>query len=192
MSTDVIEFERDKEDQAWARWVARNLDFLFLLPITLLIFTAWGAAVELGRLPENSLDWTTNPLLAAAVELVMTFVLLCLWEPLFLSNSGTTPGKWIMGISVRREDGARLSFPVAFLRLIWVWFVGLASGIPFLSLVTMLIARAKLVSDGVTAWDEGLKCRLTHRKRHPVLWAAMIILFIGTNAAFAILNRVMQ
>jgi len=53
----------------------------------------------------------------------------------------------------------------------------------------MLIARSKLVADGVTAWDEGLKLQVTHKKRHPIVWVLMIVLVVGTSIVVAVLSR---
>lgn len=57
------------------------------------------------------------------------------------------------------------------------------------TLIMMLISRAKLVSDGATAWDEQLDCRVEHRKRHPALWALVIVVVLSLNFGIAILAR---
>jgi len=185
----VVEYERSREDQAWARWLARGADGLLLTPIIVLLFALLGVAVELGRAPAVILEWSENPITARVMEIVAAFFLFALWEPLFLSNTGTTPGKWIMGISVRTADGKKLSLVRALGRFLTVWFVGLGAGIPLLSLITMLMARAKLVSDGKTGWDERLDCEVQHKKRHPLVWLLVIVFVLGLNAAFAVWSR---
>ncbi len=152
-------------------------------------FLALGAAVEFGRLPAETLLWLDNPISAAVVEVVVFFSLMLLWEPLFLSNTGTTPGKWVMGIGARRPDGRNLSLFTAYLRFVWVWVIGLGLGIPLVSLICMLIARSKLVADGTTAWDEGLKVQITHTKRHPIVWTLAIVFVVGLTIAFRVLSR---
>jgi hypothetical protein len=56
----------------------------------------------------------------------------------------------------------------------------------------MLIARAKLTADGVTAWDERLGSVVEHRKRHPALWTVVLIVVIGSNIALRILEQMPQ
>lgn len=186
---DVVPFERSREDQAWARWLARGVDSVLILPIVFAVFIALGIAVELGRLPPEFLDWTANPIMASVGEIVITWVLFMLWEPLFMSNTGTTPGKWIMGVGVLREDGSKLGFFTALGRFFWVWAVGLGLYIPLVALICMLISRSKLIADGVTHWDQGLKLQVTHKKRHPFVWFLVIVVVMCINVGVAILSR---
>lgn len=186
---DVAPFERSREDQGWARWLARSLDALLISPFIFIFFFALGLAVEFGRLPPEFVTWADNPIAAAIVEVVAFFAFMLLWEPLFLSNTGTTPGKWLMGVRVRRADGRKVGLFAAYLRFVWAWAVGLGLGIPLVSLICMLIARSKLISDGATAWDEGLKLQVTHAKRHPIVWALVIVCVAGLTIAFRVLNR---
>jgi len=182
-------FERERGNQAWARWLARSIDAILITPFVFLFFAALGLAVELGRLPYDFVAWVDNPIAAAVVEVVVFFALMMLWEPLFLSNTGTTPGKWVMGVRVRRADGRNVGLLAAYLRFGWVWAVGLGLGIPFVSLICILIARSKLVSGGATAWDQGLKLDVTHSKRHPLLWTLMIVLVVGITITFRVLSQ---
>lgn len=193
MTSDVIDgavaFERERDTQAWARWLARSIDGLLMTPFVLAIFLALGAAVELGRLPPEFIGWADNQLATAVVEIVTAFVLAALWEPLFLSNTGTTPGKWIMGVRLRRADGRHLSLLTAYGRFFWVYAVGLGFGIPLVALICMVISRAKLVSEGATAWDKGLKVDVVHTKRHPLVWTLMVIFVVGLNILIGVLSR---
>jgi uncharacterized RDD family membrane protein YckC len=185
----AVEFERSREDQAWARWLARSADALMLTPFVFIAFAVLGVLIEIGRAPAVILSWFENPLLAGVLELGVMFLLFALWEPLFLSNTGTTPGKWIMGMRVRRNGGERLSFARALNRFVRVWFIGMGAGVPLLTLITMLIARAKLAADGVTGWDERLDSVVHHRKRHPLVWTLVIVLVVGLGLGLRLLNR---
>lgn len=188
----VIEYERDRQDQAWARWLARIVDSILVQPIVFLAFMAWGVAVEFGRLPAESLAWLENSFATQAVEIVAIFLTLALWEPLFLSNTGTTPGKFIMGVRVRRSNGENLSWWRALQRFVQVWIVGMGLRIPVLALILMLIARAKLTSEGVTAWDKNLDCKVQHSRRHPMLWALTAFLAVGISVALAVFARLSE
>lgn len=186
---DVVPYERSREDQGWARWLARGIDSILILPIVFAIIIGLSIAVELGRLPIEFIAWTQDPVLATVGEVVVTFALFLLWEPLFISNTGTTPGKWIMGVGVRREDGKRAGFFTGIARYLLVWAVGLGLFIPLVALICMLISRSKLIADGVTFWDERLKLQVTHKKRHPIVWVLVIVLVLGINIGVAILSR---
>ena len=184
-----IVFERDRDTQAWARWLGRLIDRVLLLPLAFGVFFAVGALVEIGRLPSEFIDWLDNPIKTAAAEIAVVFVLAALWEPLFLSNTGTTPGKWIMGVRIRRPDGSNISLFTAVRRFFWVYIAGLGLGIPLVSLICMLVARATLVSEGALSWDTNLGIEVTHAKRHPLVWLAAFILVFGINIGLGILNR---
>ncbi|MBC7769060.1 MAG: RDD family protein [Phycisphaerales bacterium] len=185
----ALEYERSRDTQAWARWFARAADALMLTPFVFVAFAMLGVLVELGRAPVEIYGWIEQPIVAGIMELGMMFVLFALWDPLFISNTGTTPGKWIMGVRVRRADGSKLSFFRALNRFVRVWFIGMGAGVPLLTLILMLISRAKLVSDGVTAWDEQLNCKVEHRKRHPALWVLVIVVVLVVNLGLRILSE---
>ncbi|MFO0204201.1 MAG: hypothetical protein ACK528_13850 [Alphaproteobacteria bacterium] len=53
----------------------------------------------------------------------------------------------------------------------------------------MLIARSKLETEGVTAWDKNLDCKVEHRKRHPAIWWLVAFLAIIANVGLATLAR---
>jgi hypothetical protein len=72
----AIEYERSRDDQVWARWLARCADALLLSPITFLLFVALGLAVELGRVPAEVISWVDNPILAAIVVFFLLMALL--------------------------------------------------------------------------------------------------------------------
>jgi hypothetical protein len=94
-----------------------------------------------------------------------------------------------MGVSVRRESGRRLSLPRALGRFVTLWFVGLGAGVPFLSFILMLMARAKLINDGKTGWDEQFDCVVEHKKRHPLVWGTVLVLAVGVSIAIRIWSR---
>lgn len=188
----VIEYERAREDQAWARWLGRMVDSILIQPIVFVAFFAWGIGVEMGRLPAETLMWLDDPVLSPFIEILAVFLGLALWEPLFISNTGTTPGKFIMGVRVLRANGDKLSWWRAFQRFVQVWVVGMGLRIPVLVIILMLIARAKLTGEGITAWDQNLDCKVEHRRRHPAIWALTAFLAIGISAALVIMVRLAE
>lgn len=185
----TVAFERERDTQAWARWLGRAIDQVLLLPFVFGIFVALAAAVEVGRLPYEFIAWVDNPILATIGEITISLLLTALWEPLFISNTSTTPGKWIMGVRVKRADGRNVGLLTAFGRYFWVYAVGLGLGIPLVAFICIVVAHIKLISDGVTAWDEGLKLTVLHKKRHVIVWTLAFIIVIGVNITFAVLSR---
>jgi hypothetical protein len=53
----------------------------------------------------------------------------------------------------------------------------------------MLIARSKLIADGVTSWDARLRCKVEHRRRHPFVWLLVIVFVLGVSITFWVLER---
>ena len=92
----------------WRRFFARNVD-AGLYGLLWSMLSQWVFRIN----PENvmsNLAWT---LACGYVSWLLTFV----FEPVLLHYWGTTPGKWIFGLSVRDEDGEKLSIRTAYARL---------------------------------------------------------------------------
>ena len=71
--------------------------------------------------------WT---LLMSYLTWAVQFVL----EPLLLSTWGYTPGKWVLGLTVRNAEGGKLRFSQAAARLAGVFCRGEGYGIPLYNL----------------------------------------------------------
>ena len=61
-------------------------------------------------------------------------------ETAFLGTLGTTPGKAMLGVSVRDYRGRRLSFPMAFRRSLFVMVLGLGCFAPSLMLLALFFS----------------------------------------------------
>ena len=81
-----------------------------------------------------------------------------------LSLFGSTPGKWLLNVSVRKSDGTRPTCSQAFERCFLVWWRGLGIGFPVVTLITQMVAYGKLMGDGITTWDRDAGFRVRHRK----------------------------
>ncbi|MGD2169970.1 MAG: RDD family protein [Chlamydiota bacterium] len=134
-----------KEDTShvnpWIRFLARMIDYSFF-------------GVILSFFPKvYSFHFTMVPLLYL------------LWVPIeavLLSSWGYTPGKFLLKtkLSYKRH---RLSLPTSMRRAFLVWFRGFGMGIPFVNLITMLVAYSHLKSAKLTTWDRDEKILITHR-----------------------------
>jgi uncharacterized RDD family membrane protein YckC len=123
----------------WTRYWARIFDvFLFSVVV----------GVTVGLLAPDLLDPAFEQLLTLVALFMWTFV-----EAVLLVTVGTTPGKWLLKTQLARADGQALSFSDALGRSLKVWVRGMALGVPFVSLVTLISAHNRLKREGITSWD---------------------------------------
>lgn len=69
-------------------------------------------------------DQVLDGALRSLADMYGGWLFLFLLEPILLAAWGYTPGKWIMGLRVRREDGRKLTWEEAGDRLVGVFFRG--------------------------------------------------------------------
>jgi hypothetical protein len=160
-------FPTPRNVHPWLRYWARMVDVgLFSFFIIVVIVIAYPPA---GNLP----DPLMNMLMLALYILV---------EPILLSTIGTTVGKAFFGIRLRKPDGGKLSFGNALARSCKVAFKGLAIGVPFVSLFTMLNAYNRLSSKGITSWDLEERVLVTHKKLGIVRMILLVLVITGMVA----------
>lgn len=85
-------------------------------------------------------------------------------EAFNLSFFGSTLGKWIFGISVRKSNGEKLKFGEAVARGFRIWWQGLGLSIPIISFFTLQKSYSTLSSTGTTTWDREGNCRIEHKQ----------------------------
>jgi hypothetical protein len=142
------------------RWAARNFDiFLFAILSGVFLEIFFPSALK-----------TPHSGLGIILQFVYIFV-----EPLMLSSWGTTPGKALFKIRLRKQDGAIPSYSEALKRSFEVWIKGLGLGIPIVALVTMGISYNELVKEKITAWDRDGGYCLSHQIIGPI---RTVIIFI--------------
>lgn len=151
----------------WSRFLARHFDLFFAS-------FAGGCcfAVATGPAAGEFSILLYVVLLAASIPV----------EALFISMTGTTPGKALFATRVRNKDGSRLTFFQAFARALDVWVWGLGLGIPIISLVAMLVSYSRLDENGETGWDARGKHVVQHAEMqasHYLMIAAVVLGFIG-------------
>ncbi|MBE0546237.1 MAG: RDD family protein [Rubrivivax sp.] len=132
----------------WRRFFARIID-LWILAIP----TTFGAAYALASMYPAFAVWIQRPGSA--------FVLGWLLLPLTLSAEavvfgifGTTPGKALLAIAVRTSTGTKLSFAEYVRRQIRLYWFGLGTGFPFVSVVTMALQRRRLKAGKQARYDD--------------------------------------
>lgn len=161
----------------WRRFFARNVD-AGLYGLLWSMLAQWVFRIN----PENfiqltaSLAWT---LACGYAGWLLTFV----FEPVLLHYWGTTPGKWIFGLSVRDEDGNKLSIRTAYARLWGVFGYGNCYALPFFDwYYNYKCYRA--CKEEELSWDLENGCSIVVRERE-VRWyrVALYLLVIGLRTA---------
>lgn len=153
----------------WVRYWARQLDYAF-----------WGIAfgIPLAFIYEPILNLPT---------IVLGFIFLVpfvLTEATLLSTWGTTPGKALLKIRVRRLNGDKPSFGQAFGRTADVIFRGVGLWIPIVAFFTHITAYYKLTRNGITSWDKAGGFAVEHRS---VGYVRAFLVAIGLFGIFVIL-----
>jgi uncharacterized RDD family membrane protein YckC len=109
--------------------------------------------------------------------MVLVFVYMFI-EPIMLSSWGSTPGKELFKIRLRRHDGEKLSFSDAMGRSLRVWSWGEGLGIPVVTLITNYISYRQLVETGRTSWDRRGSFAYSHQIVGPARTAAAVVFFV--------------
>lgn len=159
----------------WRRFFARSLDGSFaFLPFAIIAIIAVAAgSVVFPVLSPLVLALLPFPLLLVVV------VLFLLIEAFCISRFGTTPGKALYGISLRTAEGRRLPFRLAFWRAFAVLVRGQGLWIPFVNLVTIVVAYVTLKRDGQTTWDRDGEIVVRHRPFSVLRIVLLIVIWFG-------------
>jgi len=151
----------------WIRYWARYID-IFVFSLFFGIFLAIFIPSALGL-----------------SEIFLTVLILFIWvfaESALLSSWGTTPGKWLLKITVKGQN-EKIDFSSALNRSFAVWLKGLGLGIPIVSIFTLISSYNHLTKEGATIWDEDGHFTVTHKK----IGAVRIIVAIVVSILFLLL-----
>lgn len=133
----------------WARFWARNIDYLLCMVVFLLLSTA--------------LANTGNVWVNLLIAFVVPGIVLVGYDAILLSVFGQTIGKAIFGLSVESQDGGNLLFGDALRRSFKVWLFG-NGGYLFFPMATAFMwwgARKSLAATGGHAlWDAACNSRV--------------------------------
>jgi len=132
----------------WVRYWARSLDyFLFAFLTGIIIGLLYPPALEISHH-------------------IFSMIILCTYifvEAFMLASWGSTPGKALLRVHLKKTGGNKLSYSEAFKRALKVWIRGLGLGIPIVSICTLINANIKLNKEGITSWDQEGKFLVTHQ-----------------------------
>jgi uncharacterized RDD family membrane protein YckC len=112
------------------------------------------------------------------------YVLWTICVAILLTVVGTTPGKFLFGLSIAREDGRRPDFLQAFGRSWSVLVLGCGLGLPVVSLMTYHTSYRKLDYNGCTSWDESRHLVVRSPAR---AWWVWVLAWLGAVALSSII-----
>ena len=148
----------------WRRYFARTFDIIVY--VFLIAFAVGYAFPEQAiYLSDKHFDLFLN---FAYMIFIIPIEAFCLYA------FGSTIGKALYGIHVERI-GQVVSFGAAFHRTFYIWFFGLALGIPLVGLVSTLVAYFRLKKTGTTSWDANLGWTVSHTRLGGVRWIAILL-----------------
>ena len=160
----------------WRRFLARALD----LSLAGILWSALQYLVLHWYWPESGLMGLADTLVSAWGAWLFLLVL----EPILLCTWGYTPGKRLLRLKVRREDGSKLDLERAVIRTAWIFLRGFALGIPLLNLLCLGTCYDRCIKDQVMPWDHGLRYTVRPAgKKRAAVYAAILLLTPIPNLA---------
>ncbi len=176
-----------EQSRPWVRYWAKMFDMNYFQVVWLAFLTFFAP----GQTTVSIMDF-----MWAALAGFFPFLV---FEAMFLSMFGTTPGKWVLNVRVRTSAGTKLTFMDAFGRGLWLWLLGFGLGIPLFTLIGHLMSYSRLKQQGTTGWDERGGFQVLHRPVSTLrtfgfifLWLALPTAFVVSWAGFAVLKAIMM
>lgn len=163
-----VELKEDsipKVTSPWHRYFARMADEMILM-------TLWNLLAAL-VFHINILETGWQGFLMGSI---LSGILLLLAEPVMLSRFGTTPGKFLMGLSVTAESGARLTWREAYHRTWTVLKKGYGFHIPVYSLVREYLSYRACKRGEFLEWEEKNVLWLERRHEKIKIVSAVLLL----------------
>jgi uncharacterized RDD family membrane protein YckC len=157
----------------WARLL--DMFMLFWLMLMCSLAFGWGTVLDLATKPQ----WELLLLLSAVLVVLEGFL---------ISACGTTPGKWLMRVRVRSDDGGKISLNTSFYRALTVWWRGVGLWVVPVNLLMMALSQATLLSTGKTPWDHACRLHVSYggmdRNRVFLILGIFLLMITVMNLAF--------
>jgi uncharacterized RDD family membrane protein YckC len=182
----------------WVRFWARQTDYIILFfPLVLITFFIFilialmmpsGIRSEFfsGLRPGGSMAYNFFSLI---VVFALWSLLYYFTEAILLSSWGTTPGKWLLHVKVRRGDGEKLTFKDALNRAFRVLAIGEGFGLPLVNLATRIRAYHILRIEGRTSWDQSGGHVVFHAQIGTLRVIVVALIWLLWFLGFALLAR---
>jgi len=168
----------------WARYLAKQVDFLvFFIPAFLvMVLVVSVTAPFFGMDADDAFE-------GAAILVGLIWLLAyALLEALCISMFGSTLGKMLLGIRLRKKVGGKLNAGTSIIRSVRACVEGLGLGIPLIGLFTHISAFSFVKQHGATGWDRDAGAVYESEPVGPFRWVSgvfLALLAIGMFAAVA-------
>jgi uncharacterized RDD family membrane protein YckC len=167
----------DTSPHPWRRYFARMIDNALVGTVTWFVLGVLGYSLvprEMAQL---------QALIAGPggvfLNILLTIAAALPGNALILGLTGVSVGKWIFGVKVVRPDGRPIGVAAAFGRELQVWVRGLAVGIPFVSLFTLVASYRSLEETRRAPWDRFGERLVVYRPAGLLSTALMTMVVIG-------------
>lgn len=154
---EIVKEGDETQARPWTRFFARGTDYILFTFVLSLLLGLIGVPF-----------FIASPIVAYIVAVFLW----CFVEAACIAGWATTPGKWILGVSVHKVGGRKLSYGEALSRALSVWLLGMAAGLPLVMIVTWIVACVKLSNQKVTSWDARGEIAVSHKKLN---WFRIVI-----------------
>ncbi len=154
----------------WTRVGARLVDTIILVSAACILFSLAGGALVAGL-------GMFFPLVLIASTFFMEAGLLC--------SFGTTPGKALLGITIRTARGEILTWGAALRRSLLVWLRGLGLGYPLFAMILGIFCYLEVRRRGDIIWDREQNLRVTYTDPAPASLAVAAAIIFGFFAIVA-------
>lgn len=165
----------------WRRFFARTIDFwIITLP------TAFLVAYAIASFSPSFALWIQKPGSEYVFGWLLTPLILAI-EGVIFGSFGTTVGKGLLGVKVTTVSAHRPTMSQYFQRQVGVYWYGLGTGFPLVSLFTMARQHGRLKAGKQAGYDEG-----RFNVKAPKLGAVRTIAAVVVVAALLFANAVIQ
>lgn len=144
-----------------------------------------GLVVLLGMLFPSLVDENTNEGLLGVMLLPFSLAL----DALVIASFGSSIGKSLMGLSVLRDDGENLTLADAIERNFYLWYRGLAIGVPIIALFTFMSAYRGMEEGNTTSWDRDTGSGVYNKSGNAVRTWVVAITFLVLSVSLVALGR---
>ena len=143
-----------KVTSPWIRFFAREIVWtLWSLVLNALLALVLGISIDTS-LPMGARTFPSALFWSGIGSILASNIFVLIFEPVFLSLTGTTPGKFVFGLSVTSVDGKRLTYREALRRTWDVLRKGYGFFIPILTLIDLYLSYRSCKAEKTLYWEE--------------------------------------
>ena len=170
----------------WRRYAARILD-LNVNGFLMVAFLGFAFYLLAPAQADEFFQYLSKPE-GHVISYIATPLAATLLTGLVIGMTGSSLGKLIFGIQVSRHDGSPIGIANGLNRDLTIWLKGIALGIPFINLVTLIACHQRLKYAGSTSWDEGkytISYRPTGTTQYLLNFLGILLIITTTVALYA-------